>query len=274
MPGLHPSDSLRDMSGHVLITGASSGIGRALAVEMASRGYAVGLVARREKDLEELADEIRAQGRVAAWAVGDVVDQQGLFDAVGRLEDTLGPCEILVANAGIAGKFGVTNLDLSLLERVTEVNYLGAARAAAAVLPGMLSRQSGQLVVVSSVAGFRGLPGSGAYSASKAAVSTLWEAFRGELRSQGIACTTIHPGYIDTPLTQKNRFSMPFLMTVERAAEVMADGIIARRRQVNLPWRMVVMMTLIRWLPDAIYDRLMEKMLGPLRAPRRDDQSV
>ena len=262
------------MSGHVLITGASSGIGRALALEMASRGYAVGLVARREPDLAALAEEIRGHGQTAAWAVGDVVDKQGLFEAIGVLEETLGPCEILVANAGIAGKFGVTNLDLDLLERITEVNYLGAVRAAAAVLPGMLSRGRGQLVVVSSVAGFRGLPGSGAYSGSKAAVSTIWEAFRGELRSEGIACTTIHPGYIDTPLTQKNRFSMPFLMTVERAATVMADGILARRRQVNLPWRMVAMMTLIRWLPDALYDRLMGKMLGPLRKAPQDDQSV
>jgi short-subunit dehydrogenase len=261
------------MKGHVLITGASSGIGRALALEFARQGYPVGLVARRTEALESLAQEVRSAGGTAELAAADVGSEPALTAAVASLEAAQGPVEILVANAGISRKVTAAQLNLADLALVMEVNYLGAVRAAAAVLPGMLERGRGQLVVVSSVAAFRGLPGSGAYSASKAAISNFWEALRGELREVGIACTTIHPGYIDTPLTQKNKYPMPFLVDVNVAARKMVRGIQARKRQVNLPWQMIALMTLVRHMPDWIYDRFMGGFTRPHRPTRPGDPS-
>ena len=261
------------MNGHVLITGASSGIGRALALAFARQGHPVGLVARRVEALESLAEAVRSGGGLAEVAAADVGDEAALDAAVEALECALGPVEILVANAGISRKVTASRLNLADLERVMDVNYLGAGRAAGAVLPGMLGRGRGQRVVVSSVAAFRGLPGSGAYSASKAAVSNFWEALRGELREVGIACTTIHPGYIDTPLTRKNKYPMPFLMDVDVAAQKMVRGVHARKRQVNLPWQMIAFMTLVRHLPDWLYDRFMGRFTRPHRPARPGEPS-
>jgi short-subunit dehydrogenase len=271
--GFGARNSLRAMNGHVLITGASSGIGRALALEFALQGHPVGLVARRAEALETLAEEVRSAGGQAAVAAADVGSETALNAAVASLETALGPVEILVANAGISRKVTASRLNLADLALVMDVNYLGAVRAVAAVLPGMLERGRGQLVVVSSVAAFRGLPGSGAYSASKAAISNFWEALRGEVREAGIACTTIHPGYIDTPLTRKNKYPMPFLVDVNVAARKMVRGILARKRQVNLPWKMIALMTLVRHLPDWIYDRIMGGFTRPHRPARPGDQS-
>jgi short-subunit dehydrogenase len=261
------------MNGHVLITGASSGIGRALALEFARQGHPVGLVARRAEALESLAKEVRSAGGSAELATADVGDETALTAAVASLEASLGPVEILVANAGISRKVTASRLHLADLALVMDVNYLGAIRAAAAVLPGMLERGRGQLVVVSSVAAFRGLPGSGAYSASKAAISNFWEALRGEVRDAGIACTTVHPGYIDTPMTRKNKYPMPFLMDVDVAARKMVRGIQARKAQVNLPWQMIAFMTLVRYLPDWLYDRIMGGFTRSHRPTRPVDPS-
>ena len=140
-----------------------------------------------------------------------------------------------------------------------DVNFIGAIHASKAVLPQMLERKSGHLVVVSSVAGFRGLPKSSAYSSSKAAISTYWESMRVELAPIGIAATTINPGYIKTPLTDKNNHPMPFIISAEKAAKIMANGILARRKIITFPWRMRWVMRLIRFMPVWIYDRLVKQ---------------
>jgi short-subunit dehydrogenase len=254
-----PDSPSSNMAQHILITGASSGIGSALAEEMAQRGMAVGLVARRETELKELCEKINAAGGQAAWAVGDVTSLESITQAVQHLENTLGPVEILVANAGISARSLTADPEIEQLRKVMDVNYFGAIHSAKAVLPGMVERKRGHLVVISSVAGFRGLPKSAAYSSSKAAISTYWESQRIELINQGIACTSINPGYIKTPLTDKNKHPMPFLISVEKAAITMADGILSRRKVLTFPWRMRFVMGLARLLPVWLYDRLMRK---------------
>lgn len=247
------------MRPHILITGASSGIGASLAAEMSKRGMAVGLIARRESELKEICAQLEADGGTAAWATADVTDFEALQAAVNSLEDQLGPTEILVANAGISGRSPTSIPEMSRIQKVMDVNFIGAIHASKAVLPQMLERKSGHLVVVSSVAGFRGLPKSSAYSSSKAAISTYWESMRVELAPIGIAATTINPGYIKTPLTDKNNHPMPFIISAEKAAKIMANGILARRKIITFPWRMRWVMRLIRFMPVWIYDRLVKQ---------------
>lgn len=235
-----------------LITGASSGIGDALAQELARRGWKVGLMARRASELEALAKKI---GPAAAWRTADVLDQHSVNKAVAELEAELGPCDLMLANAGIGEPCAARNWNNEVITRVMRVNYEGVVFAFGAVIQGMLSRGQGQLVAVSSVAGYRGLPSFGPYAASKSAVTTFCESLRIELFRKGIAVTTIHPGYIETPMTEKNKFPMPFLMPVEKAARVMANGIEARRREVNTPWQMALLMGFCRMLPNWIWDR-------------------
>jgi short-subunit dehydrogenase len=246
-----------NMPQHILITGASSGIGAALAEEMAQRGFVVGLVARREPELRSLCKKIIAAGGQAGWATGDVADFESIAKAIGQLESTLGPVEILVANAGISARSLASDPDLLRIRKVMDVNYFGAIHSAKAVLPGMLERKRGHLVVISSVAGFRGLPKSSAYSSSKAAITNYWESQRLELAPHGIACTSINPGYIQTPLTDKNKHPMPFLISAETAAITMANGILSRRKVLTFPWRMRFVMGIMRLLPTWIYDRIM-----------------
>lgn len=242
-----------------IVTGASSGIGAALARELAKRGWKVGLVARRAELLDTLVAEIRAAGGDAAAATADVTDRAATDAAVLALEAALGPCDLLVANAGTGAPTHAAKMPVDTILSIMRLNYDGVVHAAAAVLPGMLARKRGRLAVVSSVAASRGLPGTGAYSASKAAISTLWESMRIDLRGKGVTCTTIHPGFIDTPLTQKNRFKMPFLMPVERAARIVADGLEAGAVDITFPWQMSLLSRVMRMLPNWLWDRVAPK---------------
>ena len=245
------------MGNPVVITGASSGIGAALALELGRRGHSVGLIARRVDKLTELAERLRTEGAEVHVAAADVVDRSAVLQAIGACEAALGPTEILVANAGIGGRLQADQAwDGDSVRQVMEVNYFGATYAAEAVLPGMLERGSGQLVVVSSVAATRGLPGAGPYSASKAAVSALWESMRTQLKPRGIHVLSIHPGFVKTPLTDKNEMAMPFMVSAEQAAIWMADAIGARRRELTFPWQMAFVRWLMKRVPDWLFDAL------------------
>lgn len=242
-----------------LITGASTGIGAALAVEYGRRGHAVGLVARRAELLQDVAERVEAAGGRAAWAVADVTDREGLTAALQHLEAQLGPCDLLVANAGSGEPSPAHKVPIETIEKILDLNVRGVLYAIGAVLPGMVERRSGHIAAVSSVAGFRGLPGTGAYSASKAYVTTLLESFRVDLRRRGIAVTSINPGFIETPLTAVNRFPMPFLMKAERAATLIADGLQARPAELTFPWQMKWLMHLARILPNWAYDLIIQR---------------
>ena len=245
----------------VFITGASSGIGESLVRHYATADSVVGLAARRLDLLDNLAK--RLPGGVATYAL-DVTDTAALQAAAIDFIARFGPPDIVIANAGISiGTSSDEIADLGKLQRVLQVNVVGMAASLAAFAPAMKAAGRGTLVGISSVAGFRGLPGSGAYSASKAAATTWLESLRVELAGSGVAVVTICPGFIDTPMTQVNRYRLPFLMSSEEAARRFARAIEAKRRIAVIPWQMAVLGSLLRALPAWAYDKLMA------RAPRK-----
>src|SRR5947209_2883680 len=180
----------------VLVTGASSGIGRALAVELGKRGARVGLAARRAEELSKVAEEVGRAGGEALALPADVRNPSEMDSAVKVLIEKWERIDVLIANAGMSSTTSVTSLEASEAGNVITVNVIGVVNSVAAVLPEMLKQKSGQLVAISSLAAYRGLPKSGVYSASKAAVSTFFESLRLDLRGKGIDLTVIHPGFI------------------------------------------------------------------------------
>lgn len=245
--------------GHVLLTGASSGIGAALAVELARRGHDLSLIARRTELLDEVAAQVRALGRRASIASVDVTDRDAMTAAIARFVDELGPVDIAIANAGAGGDTPASKLDPERVSWMFRLNVDGVVHTFAPVLPAMVERGSGQIVAVASIAGLIGLPGAGAYSATKAAVQTLMDAFSVELRGRGVAVTTVNPGFVRTPLTDKNKFPMPFMWEVDRAARRIADGIERRRRRVEFPWQLSWLVRLGRALPAPLREALLRR---------------
>lgn len=240
----------------VLITGASSGIGEALAVELGRRGAAVGLLARREEKLHEVAAKVEAAGGRALAVAVDVRDAVEVKAAAAKVSEHFGRIDVLIANAGMGETTLAREFDIEVVTQILSVNFLGAMNCVAAVLPEMLARGGGQIVGISSLAAYRGMPGSGAYCASKAALSTFFESLRTELRPGNIYVTTIHPGFIDTPMTRGRKQPMPFLMEPDRAARMMLRAIEARRRTYAFPWQLATIARIGKWLPDALHDRV------------------
>lgn len=257
------------MSPVVVITGASSGIGAAVAVELARMRQAkVGLLARRVDKLAEVAEQVRQAGGEALPVACDVVDAAAVQAAVDQVRDAFGPVDIAIANAGIGEPLPVKRFTAERFARTMRINVEGAANLFAATLPEMLERGAGQIVGVSSIARWRGLPRSASYSASKAALTTMLESMRLELKPRGIAVTAVHPGFVTTPMTRENAFKMPFLMDVDRAAQLTARGILKRKRDVDYPWQMVWMIKLARLMPNWLYDRMMGGKAGWTLKPK------
>jgi short-subunit dehydrogenase len=249
----------------VLITGASSGIGRALAAEYARRGATLGLIARREQALQELAAGLKVQ--TALYPL-DVRDAAGLARAAEDFCARFGSPDVVIASAGVsAGTSTERSEDRAVFQEILDINVMGLVNTFAPFLPALRAAGAGTLVGIASVAGFRGIPGSGAYSASKAAAIAYLESLRVELRGSGISVVTISPGYIDTPMTRGNPYPMPFMVPADVAARRMVSAIARRRRHVVIPWQMGIVGALLRILPRAIYDRMFAR--AP-RKPRRD----
>jgi short-subunit dehydrogenase len=240
----------------VLITGASSGIGRALALELGKRGARLGLTARRGEELLRLGEEIERAGGEALALPADVRDPAAMNEAAERVRARWGRVDVLVANAGMSSTTAGTRLNAGEVGDVISVNVLGVVNSVAAVLPGMLERGAGHLVAISSLASYRGMPKSGAYSASKAAVSTLFESLRVDLRRSGIDVTTIHPGFIRTPLTEGRKKKLPFLLEPEDAACRIIRAVERRARTYAFPWQLASLVRVIKHMPGAVYDRL------------------
>ena len=240
----------------VIITGASSGIGRALALRLGAAGARIGLIARRREPLEAASAAIAAVGGTAVAAVADVGDRAALRAAFAEVEHQLGPPDVLVANAGFGVPTLLDPLNTADVEATLRINVLGVVYAVEAVLPGMLSRRSGHLLAVSSLAAFKGLPGESAYCASKAAVNAYMEGLRIALRPRGVVVTTVCPGFVATSMTPMNS-ATPFLISAEAAAGRIAR-LIARRTSgvVRFPLPMALLTTLIARLPDALVARL------------------
>lgn len=245
----------------VFITGASAGIGEALARHYAPLSPALGLVARRKDVLDALAASLST--RCATYPL-DVTDGPAIERAANDFIERFGAPDLVIANAGVSvGTRGDELADVSKLRRVLEVNVTGLAATLAAFAPSMRAAGRGTLCGIASVAGFRGLPGAGAYSSSKAAAIAWLEALRVELRGSGVSVVTICPGYVDTPMTQVNRYRMPFLLPADEAARRIARAIAAKRRLTVIPWQMAIIGRIMRLLPSPLYDRM------TARAPRK-----
>lgn len=245
----------------VFITGASAGIGEALARHYAAQGARLGLAARRGEVLDQLLASL--PGTHASYAL-DVADHAALVAAAADFCAKFGVPDIVIANAGLSsGTHGDAPDDVAVLERLLAVNVTGLAATLAAFAPALRAAGRGTLVGIASVAGFRGIPGAGAYSASKAAAITWLESLRVELVGSGVSVVTICPGYVDTPMTRVNRYRMPFLLSADEAARRIARAIGAKRRLAVIPWQMALASLLLRAVPAALFDRL------GARAPRK-----
>lgn len=241
------------------ITGASSGIGQALALRYVQAGYAVALVARRQADMQAWAD---AQGlgpeRCGIYGA-DVSDVDSIVAAGERCIQSQGLPDVVIANAGISqGMDTAERSDLEVMRQTLATNNLGMAATFHPFIQAMRQRGSGALVGMASVAGIRGLPGHGAYCASKAGVISYCESLRGEMRGSGVKVVIISPGYIDTPLTRHNRYPMPFLMQPDAFADQAFKTIETGDSYRVIPWQMGVVAKLLRLLPNAWFDRALQ----------------
>ena len=237
-----------------MITGASSGIGRGLALELSRRGARLGLVARRAAALDEIVGEISSRNGRALALAADVQDATALRGAADRLRAEFGHIDVLIANAGIGLTADAAEMQPADLARVFNVNVVGAANSVAAVVPEMVAHGSGHLVVISSLAAYRGLPKSAAYCASKAAVSAFFESVRLDLKGKGIAVTIIHPGFIKTPLTEGRHADMPFLMELQDAVQLIVGAIERRKKSYAFPWQLASIVRLGMIMPNFMYD--------------------
>ena len=254
----------------VFITGASSGIGQSLALRYYRAGYRLALVARRVSDVKTWAD-----------AQGISVDSYQIYSADVAITDSIvaagrdciarqGVPDVVVANAGISvGMDTAVREDIDVMARTFATNNIGMAATFHPFVDAMVQRGSGTLVGIGSVAGIRGLPGHGAYCASEAAVISYCESLRGEMRPHGVRVVTISPGYIDTPLTRKNRYSMPFLMQADDFADRAFRSITAGTSYRVIPWQMGVVEKLLRLLPNPLFDKL---LAGRPRKRRQSEQ--
>lgn len=254
----------------IFITGASSGIGQALAARYAQAGWQLALVARRTAELQAWAD---AQGLGADRARvygADVAQPDSILGAAQQCIASQGLPDVVVASAGISiGMDTQQRSDLDVMRDTFATNNTGLAATFHPFLAAMRQRGAGTLVGIASVAAIRGLPGHGAYCASKAGVVAYCESLRGECRGYGLRVVTILPGYIATPLTARNPYSMPFLMSAADFAQRAQQAIEAGRSYAVIPWQMGVVAKLMRALPNALFDRL---AAGRGRKPRREPE--
>ena len=243
----------------VMITGASSGIGKGLALELAARGASIGLVARRQNLLDEIVNTVRLRGKKAYAIAVDVRDADAMRFAADRIRDQLGPIDILIANAGIGTATHISQLDPIHVANVMSINVLGAANSVAAVVAQMIERGEGQLVAISSLAAYRGLAKSAAYCASKAAVSAYFESIRIDLRGTGIDVTIVHPGFIKTALTAGREAKMPYLMELDDAIPKIVSAIEKRKKSVAFPWQLATVVRASMLMPAFMYDWIAER---------------
>ena len=242
----------------VIVTGASSGIGWALAKHVAASGARVGLLARRADLLAELTRSLRDRDHPATFATADVTDRHAMAAALGAIETELGPCDVLVANAGVYRKSNVRQFDLARAQTVIATNVQGTLNAIGGVLPGMIERRRGHIAAVASLAALVALPACGVYRASKAAVVALMDSLRVDLHPYGIKVTTIGPGFVDTPMiTDEERAAVKDIVSADDAARRIAGAIQRGRAECWFPWRTWFMARAAGWLPWGVYRRVM-----------------
>ena len=245
----------------IWITGASSGLGREVARQYAAAGHTVCVSARGREALESLADECRGEpGSIAVFPL-DVTEPDGARACLDAILSQVGLPQLSIFNAGTHIPNPVTRIDSSIDRKLMDVNYIGTVVCLEAIVPAYIEAGSGKIAVVSSVAGYRGLPNASAYGASKAALINMCEALQPELKALGVDLALINPGFVRTPLTDKNEFPMPFLMEVDKAAERVVDGLAGNRFEITFPRRFTWMLKVMRILPIGLYLRMTKNLL-------------
>lgn len=243
-----------------ILTGASSGIGRALAGEMAEPGHTLVLVARREGKLRNVADEVENEGGTARVEPMDVRNESGMREIVQNTYEDEGQLDRVIANAGVSWKTEAHDLDPGAVRDTFEINVNGALHLFEPALDVMFEQGRGHLVAVSSMASFRGLPGKGAYCASKAALARMAESFRLDLSEDPVDVTTIYPGYVQTPMTDHYPDGdLPFLVPVDEAAQTMRTAIEKRKKKCLFPWQMALLVKAMKFLPSGLVDTLVQR---------------
>lgn len=243
----------------VWITGASSGIGRGLALSFANHGALVAVSARSGDKLDELASE--NPDHIFAFPV-DVTDTQGVADCVAAIEDRLGPIDQAILNAGTYTETPIENFDPAVVERTMMVNVVGVSNALAPLMVSMRARNAGRIAIMASVAGYRGLPRASAYCGSKAALIAMAQSLKAELDGEGVTMQVICPGFVRTPLTDQNKFEMPFLMEVDEAVARVMDGLRSDTFEIAFPKRFAWQLKTMQKLPDAMYFPMIKKATG------------
>lgn len=242
-----------------MITGASSGIGRGIALEVAARGGHLALLARRQELLNEIVEEAKARNVKAVAATADVRDVKAVREAADRFRKELGPIDILVVNAGIGTAAHITSVTPEHVANVIGINVLGAVNSVAAVLPEMIERKQGRLVAISSLAAYRGLAKSAAYCASKAALTAYFESLRIDLRRSGIGVSIIHPGFIKTALTSGREAKMPYLMELDYGVRKIVAAIEREKKIYAFPWQLATIVRAAMLMPVGMYDWIAER---------------
>ena len=241
------------MTKNIIITGASSGIGAALAKQYAASGVRLGLIGRNEARLQEIAKAATAQGAEVEIAIIDVCNTGAMAEWLTKF-DTANPIDILIANAGISAGAGGLQETHEKMREIFAINLDGVLNTILPIIPFMQARKSGQIALMSSLAGIRGMPSCPAYSASKGAVRFLGEGLRGELKDYNIKLSVICPGYIKTPMTDVNKFPMPFIMSAEKSAKIIIAGLEKNKSRIAFPLALYLPLWLMSCLPMAITD--------------------
>lgn len=241
---------------HILITGGSSGLGAELARTYAAPGITLALTGRDAARLEAVADQCRAQGATVETAVLDMTDAAALEGWILARDDAL-PIDLAIANAGISAGTGGDTEPVEQVRRIFAVNVDGVMNTVLPLIPRMQARRRGQIALMASLAGFRGFPGAPAYCGSKAAVKIYGEGLRGVLAGSGVEVSVVCPGYVRTPMTDRNGFPMPFLMDADKAARLIRDRLARNKARIAFPWPMLAAVWLLQALPPGFIDPLM-----------------
>jgi short-subunit dehydrogenase len=244
----------------IWLTGGSLGIGRSLAHELGTRGASVVLTARNEEALDSVRREVESIGGKVSIKPGDVTDLERMKEIASEVETEWGGIDILIANAGTHIPSEPVQFDTDEYLNLMDINYGGAVRCMEAVMPGMLERKSGRIVAVASLAGLRGMPTAAAYSASKGAMINFFQSSRFHLQEHNIGVTIVNPGFVRTPLTDKNDFHMPFLIEPEKAARIICNAIARGRSEVSFPIPFSWTIRLLRVIPHPIYNWIMTRV--------------
>ena len=253
-----PISAMTPQHGCAWITGASSGIGAALALELAKRGWVVAISARRADDLEKIATQ---DDNIHSY-ICDVTDRAAMAATVSAIETELGPIALGVMNAGIYLPTALPKFDASVFDRTFEVNLTGTVNGLAALVPLMVARGQGHISLVSSVAGYGGLVTSAAYGASKAALFNMGESMAMDLKPSGIHISMVAPGFVKTPATDVNEFPMPFLIEADDAARRIADGLAKNKTHISFPRRFSFLLRFFNMLPRATYVKLAGRFMS------------